>query len=413
MNVRHLPRNMTLALLALGAGIVAGAAVRIAQYQPLIALADEAASIGHIWGTALRYAVIPLVACILVVGLAGSSSRMVGRLGMTSLAVFVAILLAGQALSTTATPPMLRWLGVEHGALRDVVRTAAPSPGQLPADGVLQALAGNDLLNIMLVALVVAIAVTRIDEAPRRRLIEFFEAVLDVNFVILGWLLYVLPVAVFALSYSMAVQTGFSATRALVSFVVIATLLCIVFTIALYPAATIFGKIGLRRFAKATAPVQAVGISTRSSIASLPALLEGGQRLGIPEPVNAFVMPLSVAVFKANRTVTGMVKLFFLAYVCGVDLSPMTIAAYAGSLLLLSFVSPGTPSAGMFTSTAPLLAVGIPIEAIVLVHAVDDIPDVFKTVVNVTANMTAGAIVARYADVPAEAAAFDAAEATT
>ena len=411
MIAHSLPRNTKASLIALAAGIGAGVAVRFAGHDGLTALAAPAASIGRVWGAALQITVIPLIVCILIVGLAGSSGRIVGRLGGLSLIVFLSMLVSGEVMSILAMPPMLRLFGVEHSVLRHLMHPNAAAA--TPTQDIVQAIATNNLLNVMLVALVVAIAMTRIGEAPRRRLLEFFEAALDVVFVVLGWLLSVLPLVVFALSYSMVVRTGFSATRALASFVAIAITLLVVFTIALYPMTMIFAKRGLREFAKATAPVQAVAISTRSSIASLPALLEGGQRLGIPEPVNAFVMPLCVAVFKANRTITGMVKLFFLAWVCGVELTPLTIAAYGGSILLFSFISPGTPGAATFTSTAPLLAIGIPIEAIVLVHAVDDIPDIFKTVTNVTANMTATAVVARYADVEdTEAAALEPADVT-
>jgi Na+/H+-dicarboxylate symporter len=106
-------------------------------------------------------------------------------------------------------------------------------------------------------------------------------------------------------------------------------------------------------------------------------------------------MPLCVSVFKANRPITGMVYLFVLAHVCNVELNAATIVAYAAAGIVLSFASPGTPGAGVFTAAAPLLAAGIPMGAIVMVQAMDDLPDVFKTVTNVTADLASAAIVAR------------------
>jgi len=407
----------TLAGLFLGLGL--GVVGHFSGQRWLVVAADVIGPIGSLWADALRAIAIPLVVCLLVTGLAGAGAKMVGRLGAASVGVFVAILVTGAVLTAATAPAMFRALGVRAGALQGVRAAAAatsmPSDGprtigewlgSVPVKDAVQKLSGGGLLPIILASVVFAVALTQIPDEPRRRLLELFGAVLAVILVVLSWILIAAPVAVFALAYSMSVKSGVSAAQALGWFVLVGIVLLVVFCAALYPTAAVLGRIPMRRFAAAAAPAQAVAVSTRSSIASLPALLESGDRAGLAPEVNAFVMPLSVSVFKANRTISGMLKLIFLTMVYGIELGPGMMATYAGLLVLLSFATPGTPSGGVHSSTAPLLAMGIPMEGIALVYAVDVLPDVFKTLVNVTADLTAGTIVNRvYASGPRSRAA--------
>jgi proton glutamate symport protein len=172
----------------------------------------------------------------------------------------------------------------------------------------------------------------------------------------------------------------------------------------LYPLAALLGRVSIARLAHALAPAQIVAASTRSSLASLPALIEGAERrLGLPGPVTGLVLPLAVATFKLNRTVSSTAKLMFLAHVYGIPLDPGQIGVFVATVLLISFSTPGIPSAGTLTTLPVYLSFGIPIEGILVLNAVDAIPDIFKTVLNVTGDMSAAAMVARFAGTPAVA----------
>ncbi len=401
------PLNTKATLVGLFLGLGLGVVGHFSGERWLVGAADVLGPIGSLWADALRTLAIPLVVCLLVTGLAGAGAKMVGRLGAASVGVFVAILVTGAVMTAATAPALFRALGLRAGALHGMrVETAATMPsdgartpgewlGSVGLEDVIRSMSGGGLLPIILASVVFAVALTQIPDEPRRRLLDLFGAALAVILVVLSWILIAAPVAVFALAYSMSVKGGASAAQALGWFVLVGILLLVIFWAALYPTAAVLGRIPMRRFAAAAAPAQAVAVSTRSSIASLPALLESGDRAGLAPEVNAFVMPLAVSVFKANRTISGMLKLIFLTMVYGIELGPGMMATYAGLLVLLSFATPGTPSGGVHSSTAPLLAMGIPMEGIALVYAVDVLPDVFKTLVNVTADLTAGTIVNR------------------
>ncbi|HUP20760.1 MAG TPA: cation:dicarboxylase symporter family transporter, partial [Gemmatimonadota bacterium] len=220
------------------------------------------------------------------------------------------------------------------------------------------------------------------------------------------WIILLTPLGVFAFMYLVALQTGGGTAGLLGAFVAIQSGLMIVVTLLLYPLATVFGRVPPGTFARAVLPAQVVAFGTRSSIASLPALIEGGRdRMGLPVSSTGFVLPLSVSVFKINRTVSSSVKLLFLAHVFDVALTLPTLAAFLVTVILLSFTSAGVPGGGTAFKTLPAyLAAGVPIEGVVLLEAVDAIPDIFKTVLNVTGDMTVAAILSRDARALAPAA---------
>jgi proton glutamate symport protein len=140
-----------------------------------------------------------------------------------------------------------------------------------------------------------------------------------------------------------------------------------------------------------------VAASTRSSIASLPAMVEGARdELRLPIMATGFVLPLAVTAFRTNMTITGPVRILLISHVFGIPLAPGQIATFLVSVILVSFTSVGLPGGGgAFRNLPAYLAAGMPIEAIVLLEAVDVIPDIFKTVLNVTGDMSAATILSR------------------
>lgn len=211
------------------------------------------------------------------------------------------------------------------------------------------------------------------------------------------WLLRATPIGVLALTYGLALETGLGATTLLFAFVIIVSTVMLLFTALIYPVTAVLGGVTMRDFARAVAPAQLVAVSTRSSIAALPAMIEGAtSRLHLPSISSSFILPLAVALFKPNRTISSTVKLLFVAHAFGVSLDIWTIATFLATVTLLSFSSVGVAGGGSAFKTLPAyLAAGLPIEGVVIMEVVETIPDIFKTVLNVTGNLGAATIVAR------------------
>jgi len=415
-------RSLTIwALLALVAGLGLGLALHGSE-APLVArLAEGVVPLGQFWFAALRLIVVPLVVTQTLVAIAGPrNGEAIGTLGLKALVVFVLMLVAGGIFTILVTPPLLALYPVEP-ATAEALRagTSVPAsatemasarvdsfgewlvglvPESLPA-----AFSGREILPLLLVAIAFGLAVNRLPSEPRHLLARVFQALADSMMVVVGWILVLTPLGIFALSFQMALRAGLDAAGVMLVFAVLTSLMLLAFTALLYPATAILARIPIGRFARAVAPAQLIATATSSSLASLPALVEGARDvLRLPASATGFVLPLAVSTFKVNRTVSSTVKLLFLAHVFHVPLGPGQIASFLVTVLIMSFSSVGVPGGGVAFRTMPAyLAAGLPIEGVVILEAVDAIPDVFKTITNVTGDMSAAAILSRQPVTPA------------
>ncbi len=424
--IPRLPANTRLLLAALAIGFAGGALAHRLGDPVLLGAADLIAPLGSLWTDALRLLAVPPVVSVLVWSIAGfSGGGAIGRMGVLAAIVFGVILIAGAVLTIFGTPLALTLLPpTEPMAIPEASAAAAQEAAAQGPATVLDALRGllsfdlaasigrGELLPILFLAAVFGLALSRIPEPPKCMLLGVIGALVQALFVVLGWLLWVAPAGVFALTYVMAARYGAGSAGILGASLVIMIVLLIIMTGAMYPAAALIGGVSLSRFARGVAPAQLVAVSTRSSLASLPALLEGSERVGVPAPVAGFVLPFSVALFKPNRAISGPMKLFVIAHMYGIELTPSVIIVFVLTNLMLSIGTPGIPATGGTMPTLPaLLAAGMPIEGIILLNAIDVLPDIFKTLLNVTANMTATVIVARLSGHPIAQAAGSAASA--
>ena len=195
-----------------------------------------------------------------------------------------------------------------------------------------------------------------------------------------------------------AADTGLSVAASLGYYVAALSALLLTMTILLYPATAIIARVSLRQFFAAVLPALAVGAGTRSSIAALPAMLDGAEnKLGVRREISGFILPLSVSTFKLNPAISQTFEFLFFIMVFDLTPTPAVVLSFAAVILLLAFASAGIPSGSKLVSWPILLAMGVPVEALVVMKVIDVIPDIFKTMLNVTADMSATVIVQRFA----------------
>jgi Na+/H+-dicarboxylate symporter len=161
----------------------------------------------------------------------------------------------------------------------------------------------------------------------------------------------------------------------------------------MYPVASMLGRVPLARLTRSMAPAQAVALGTSSSLASLPALVEGGRALGLSQTATGFVLPLSVSTFKVATPIYWLVGTLFLAKLYGVTLGATAIVTVALTGAALSLTIPGVPQGAMLMLAPLLVTYGIPADGVGLLIAVDTIPDLFGTLTNVTGDLVAATVV--------------------
>ncbi len=412
MSIGSRYRSFTvLSLAGLAAGLVLGTVGQRSGSSVIARLAGALDPFGDIWVAALQLLVLPLVITHVLAAVVGAGERdSVGSLGARALALFVGLLAVAGLFTVVTAPPLIRLLAPAAPrvdvALPAAVAARATGGGDASLGGwlsglvptnIFDAAARGDLLPILLFTALFGLAVRRLDETYREPMRRVFQGAAEAMLWCVRWVLSVTPVAVFILTLSFSLQAGGAGAQMLAAFALIVSALMLLFTALLYPLSALLGGIGIARFARAVAPAQLVAVSTRSSLASLPALVDGARaHLRLPAPATSFVLPLSVSVFKLNRTISSPVKLLFLAQVYQVSITPQTLTVFLLTVMLLSFTSAGVPNGGASFKTLPAyVAAGVPIEGVIILEAVETIPDIFKTLLNVTGDMSVATILTR------------------
>ena len=399
-------------LIALAAAVVCGIAIALSGNASLLRVADFIAPVGTLWVNAIRMTVIPLVVSLLITGVASAADMSsISRMGGRTLLVFV-LLLAGTAVVVMPLSLALFQLLPHRLALMALPAGAAEAAGQLAAAGQTQtfaawltsllppnpiaAAATGAMMPLVLFALLFALAIARSPAPARATLLGFFQALGDAMLTLVRWVVMLAPVGVFALVLPLAVHAGAELAGAIGVYVVAYSLGNVVVTLLLYPLMALAARIPMRRFARAVLPAQLIAFSSSSSIASLPALVESAERgLGLPAPVTGFVLPLAISTFKIAAPLSWTVGALFVGWFYGIPLHGVQIATIAFAAVFLAFAVPGIPRGAFIMLTPLFLAIGLPVEGIGILIAVDAIPDTFSTVLNVTGDLAAAALVAR------------------
>jgi proton glutamate symport protein len=404
-----------LALLALILGLGGGSLIAAAPSPGLLTLVAWVEPVGTLWIAALRMVVVPLVISLLVVGVSSLADLgAIRRIGATSFAVWVLLLLVSASLGLLLVPFLFSWLTIDPAA-STALRASAASMATATSEGLermpsysqwlidlvptnpIRAAADGSMLPLVVFSLALGLAATRLRQEQRTALLGFFDAAADAMLVIVRWVLRFTPAGVFALSIGVASRIGIDAAGAIGYYLAVVVVTMAALAAALFVIAAAVGRVPPWTLARALLPAQVVGFTSRSSLASLPAQVDAAAtQLRLPQHATGFVLPLAVASFKPHGPVNWSSLAVFSALLYGVPIGPAEVLTVVVAAVLLSFAVPGIPSAGMLLIAPVFADIGVPVEAIGILIAVDAIPDMFKTVANVTGQMSSAVIVSRF-----------------
>ena len=395
-------------LIAMVLGIVLGLVILAHPAPALLKIVSWVEPVGTLWVNAIRMTVIPLVVSLLITGVASCSDlHMVRRIGGRALASFLGLLVLVAAASLLIVPPLFAWFHINPATTASLrgntgFSTVAAIPsfaewlvGVVPTNPV-KAASDGAMLPLVVFSLAFALALLKIAAERRDAIVRFFQGLGDAMLVIVRVIIELAPIGVFALMLPVASRTGLAAAGALGYYVGVTAVAQLLIILLLYPVASFIGRIPLLRFARALFPAQAVAVSSASSLASLPALLEGSdQMLYLPKSITGMVLPLAVSTFKIATPTIWLVAAIFLGHLYGVQLGFGQLLAISVTSILTSFSLPGVPHGWLLVITPLVATMGIPAEGIGLLIAVDAIPDIVATALNVTGDMAAAALVSR------------------
>lgn len=355
--------------------------------------------IGTLWLRALQMTIIPLVAALLVLGIAKMiAAASAGRTAVMMIAA-VAVLLVLSGLAAVLAMPLLLDIFPPPAGAAELLEAPAMTGQDVPtiaafiesliAPNIIQAAAETSTLPLTIFFALFAIAVARLPAGQKATMLAFFEALANAMLTIIGWVLWVAPLGVFALAVGVAARAGGGAFATLAHYIVTVTAVGSIVLLMAYVLGIVGGRIAPLAFIRSALPAQAVAISTQSSLASLPAMLDSARRLGVREEVADFVLPLAVAIFRATSPAMNLAVAIYVAHLAGVELTMPLLAAGIAVAFVISIGSVSLPGSISFViSIGPIaLAMGVPIEPLALLVAVEMLPDIMRTVANVTMNL--------------------------
>ena len=404
------PLRHWLVLGSLAAGIALGAWIE--RYGGGVAhgIAGVIESVGMLWLNALRMTVGPLVFAMLVSAVASVADAMAtGRLASRAIRWFAGLLLLAGVLAVLLSKALLALWPVDRAAAdaflagvgSDATQVATALNWsqwmqQLLPPNIIAAAADNAILALVVFATLFGFAATRLPQSQRLVLTNFFTAMAEAMVVIVHWVLLAAPVGVFALALGVGRQAGIGAAGLLLQYAVTVALVIAISILAIYAVIALRGRMGVREFTLAVAPVQVVAASTQSSLATLPVMIEcARERLRVTPRVAHLVLPLAVAVFRYTSPLGNLGACFFIAAMYGLEPSLLQITGAVLVAVAISIGSVGLPGQVSFiASVAPICAaLGLPVEILGILVAVEIIPDIFRTIGNVTADVAVTVLV--------------------
>jgi proton glutamate symport protein len=353
----------------------------------------------------IKCIVVPLIFSTLVVGIAGHSDdlKAVGRLALKSIIYFEVVTTLALVVGLVTVNLLQPGAGVKLPVASDKSTEAAA--GQLSVSNLLEhsipqsvfeSAARNDVLAVVVFAVIFGIALSQVQGKPRETMLGFFEGLSEVMF---KFTALVMKLAPFGIAAAMAVAVGHAGLDVLQSLgKVVATLYAavLIFVLVVLLPIALIARVSLRRFWNLLKQPTLIAFSTTSSEAALPSAMEQLVKFGVPKRIVSFVLPAGYSFNLDGTTLYLAVATPFVAQAAGVSL---TIGQQITAMLIMMLTSKGAagvPRAGIVVLSATLTTMGLPLEGVALLLSVDLLMDMARTTLNLIGNCLAGAVVARW-----------------
>ncbi len=385
-------------------GIVAGLWINRADGAEMPAF-EVVVLCGDLFIRLLRMVIVPLVMTSLISAAAGLDTRHLGRLGAITLSYYLSTTLLaaglglvvvnlldpglGAVLQPVRTPEVL--LQERPPSFMDLIRNLVPAN---PIDS----LARTDMLQIITFSLILGIALNLMGERGRT-VRQFVEEVLALSMVVVRWILRLLPFGVAFLLMRTIGQAGADAFVPLAKYMgAVLGGLAVHGFVVLPVLVWLLGKCPPWRFFAGIYQAMLTALSTSSSAATLPVTMRAVEdNLQVRPHISRFSIPIGATVNMDGTALYEAVAALFIAQVYGVELTFAQQIIVLFTATLAAIGAAGIPSAGLFTMVIVLQSVGLPLEGIGLILAVDRILDMFRTMVNVEGDAGGAVIMNRIA----------------
>lgn len=375
-------------LIALVAGIIVGillqghAGIASSYIKPF----------GTIFLNLIKMIVVPLVIFSIAQGIISLKDiRKVGAIGGKTVVYYICT----TAFAVTFGLLVANLLNVGGGYSLDAASitayqgtTAAPSlmdtfVNIFPSNAV-EPLVSASMLQVIVISLFLGFGIISAGEKGKAAA-DFVDSMSEVCIKIMGMIIKLSPIGVFALIAPVIAVNGISVLLPLLKLIIIVYIACALHAVIVYSGTVkLIAGMSPIKFFKGMSTAMLFAFSSASSVGTLPFNLECTEKLGAKKEVASFVLPLGATINMDGTAIYQGVCAIFIAQIFGIDLSISQQIMIILTATLASIGTAGVPGSGVVMLSMVLQSVGLPLEGIALVAGVDRILDMARTTVNIT-----------------------------
>jgi len=362
---------------------------------------------GDLFLNALRMIIVPLVLTSIINGVTSiGTERNLGRLGLKTLTYYVVTSLFAILIGLFWVNLLHPGVGANLGLTQKVagLESARQSFGKTLLDiipkNIFVAFSRGKMLSIIFFALLFGYFITRLGEKHRIFLVNLFDSLFETMMKLTMFIIKFTPFGILGIVAGVvAKQSGhLGALAGSLGIYMITVFLGLIFhaTITLPSLVKFVGRLNPLKHAKAMATALLTAFSTSSSSATLPLTMDAIENnAGVSNKISSFVLPLGATVNMDGTALYECVAAMFIAQAYGIHLGFIQQVIVVFTALLASIGAAGIPMAGLVMITIILSAVGLPLEGVGLILAVDRILDMSRTTVNVWSDSCGAVIIAK------------------
>jgi len=352
----------------------------------------------------IKCIIVPIIFGTLVVGIAGHSDdlKAVGRLAFKSIIYFEIVTTLALAVGLIAVNIIKPGVGVSLAAPAAPDQTVAPQKPSAQAiiehifpKSFFESAANNDVLQVVVFAVIFAVALTQVSGKPKETMLNFFEGLSEVMFKFTG---LVMKFAPFGIGAAMAVTVGHSGLHVLANLAKLVLTLygaLVVFIMAVLLPIALLARIPIRGFFNAVKEPALIAFTTTSSDAALPDAFKKMVAFGVPKRIVSFVLPTGYSFNLDGSTLYLAVASVFVAQAAGVHMSLGQQLLMMLTLMLTTKGIAAVPRASLVILSGTLATFELPLEGVAVILGVDELMDMARTTVNLIGNCLASAVMAR------------------
>lgn len=364
---------------------------------------DWFAPLGELLLRLLKFLIVPIVLFTLIVGVNQGSASGIGRLGRKTIAWYLLTtaiaMIVGIAVASVLSPGAGMQLAsdavVEVKSQASIVHVIL----SIVPDNLFTALAQMNMLGIIFTAITFGLALLKLRESPvhgnaARQVLTVVEGLNQATMMIMRGVLHYLPFGIFAIVAGTVAKQGAATITSLAGMVVVFYVALFVHA-GLYCLAMWVSGVKLGNFIRYARTPIVTAFATQSSSGTLPITMDAASKMGLSHRAYSFILPLGATINMDGAAIRIAISAVFAANVIGVPLDLMQMAQIVIVGTLATIGTAGVPGAGIIMIATVFAQVGLPIETVALLVAIDSLVGMGATALNVTGDLVGAAIIGR------------------